>query len=363
MKLISKGILQKNARRSILKWRNKLKRKIVIKARRLENKRKSSIGEILITPPQVFCFEKNYTQTVECLQSLKRLALVKSKNTRQSIAIDIKEIQEISISAALALAAEIDRWRKFVGKSLRPRNLNGWNARVRSLLRGLGFFQLLDVKDDGRLLQMSDEITVLPMISDTALDKKILASLSRISSVLHNNPDIYGALVEAAYNVTKHAYPHEHNWEYPPIIKGWWATACLDPKTGFVKFVIYDQGVGIPATLPRWQGWERVRQHISRIPLAGQVVNDNSELILAALEVDRSSLDGGHGKGLQDIMEILQSFNGASVMILSGKGSLHHTYGQDKRLRDNTLHIGGTLIEWTIPVRLNSEAENHGKHD
>lgn len=224
------------------------------------------------------------------------------------------------------------------------------------MLHDLGFFELLDVgetyRQDAGGRSEKTSITVLPMISSTQIGQKMLASLSTISAVLHGDPTIYGALVEAAYNVEKHAYPNEFNWRFQPIVKGWWATASLDPVRECVMFIVYDQGVGIAQTLPRWEGWEKVRGILAHLPFrVGAGLNDESNMIKAALEVDRTSLSGGHGKGLQDIVSVVQGFADAEVRILSGQGSLLYKRDEAVDLIDRTLHIGGTLIEWTIPLK------------
>ena len=252
------------------------------------------------------------------------------------------------------MAAEIDRWRRLVEKPMRPRKLRKWDPTVRSLLHSLGFFELLDVNaewSDGEV-EDGDQLTVLPMIARTTLEQRILGSLSRVSNALHGDPTIYGALVEAAYNATKHAYPDGYNWKYQPTVKGWWATASWDASEDCVKFLVYDQGVGIAETLPRWEGWEKVRGILALLPLGvGENLNDESNMIRAALEVDRTSLAGGHGKGLQDVVEVVRGFAGSQVRILSGRGSIIYYSSEHIEVEDHALHLGGTLVEWTIPVR------------
>ena len=101
------------------------------------------------------------------------------------------------------------------------------------------------------------------MVTSTRLDQKLLSTLSEVSEYLHRDPSLYDGLVEAAYNATKHTYPEGHEWEFVSVTKGWWATAGWNPHSRSVKFIIYDQGVGISATLPRWEAWESVRVQLS----------------------------------------------------------------------------------------------------
>ena len=287
-----------------LRWQHGLRRQRRIKKRGVTNRRSAvRTTEIRIIPPRVFSFTKNYDATVSCLREIKSAALKQGDSGRgQPVFIDLEPIQEISVAGALVLAAEIDRWRRVISKQLRPRRLRHWHPKVRALLASLGFFDLLEVTttpDEDDISQ--SEVTVLPMVSSTRLDQRLLKSLAAVSEVLHNDPTVYDGLVEAAYNATKHAYPSDHEWDYKPTTEGWWATASWNPASGSVKFLVYDQGVGIAATLPRWEGWEKVRQLLSGVP-GGSMLKDASRMIEAALEVDRTSLAGGHGKGLQDVV-------------------------------------------------------------
>ncbi|UZD90330.1 hypothetical protein [Cognatishimia activa] len=333
------------------RWKKDLYRKQLRKSKKKRKVAKKAPTEVRIIPPSVFSFSNNYDATVNCLRELKAAALKVDENGHhETVFLDLEPIQEISVAGALVLAAEIDRWRLTVRKKIKPRNTKNWNSNVHALLSGLGFFDLLgvtspieDVHDDTK------EITVLPMVSSTLLDARLLKTLSQISEVLHKDPSVYDGLVEAAYNATKHAYPKGHKWEFLPATEGWWATASWNPANGSVKFIVYDQGVGIAATLPRWEGWEKVRELLSHLPL-GSALNDSSKMIQAALEVDRTSLEGGHGKGLQDVVSLVDGFEGAKVRILSGTGELLYLKGGTVELRDHESHIGGTLVEWTIPT-------------
>lgn len=271
--------------------------------------------------------------------------------------MDLSTIQSISLAGALVLGAEIHRWRVHHGPGLRARNIADWNPRVRHLLAGLGFFKLLRVQVPRRMQREEyvGEVAVLRMISSTQLDQELLQTtmkqLTAVAEVLDQDPSVYGALVEASYNAKLHAYPEDHHYEFPPLIPGWWATASWNPVEGCVKFLVYDQGVGIPATLPKWSGWEKVRAKLAE-NLGGLAVGlrDASSLIAAAIEMDRTSLQGGHGKGLQDVIRAVETVPGSSVRILSGTGSVLYHHGGRIEKKDETLHIGGTLVEWRIPV-------------
>lgn len=349
------------------RWNKSIRRAEKLQGIRLVEIEKARIlPDVTVVPPERFNFSDNYAQTVTCLRRLKTLVVAR-RDTASSVFLDLSKITTISLAGALVLGAELHRWREISKRRMRARNLDQWDPGVRDKLADLGFFRLLNVAapDVPEKEGIPAEVTVLPMISSSTLDRELLyeltIALEGAATILQQDPAIYAGLVEAAYNVTKHAYPEQHDWLFPPVIKGWWATAAWSPSDRCVKFLVYDQGVGIPETLPRWDGWEKVRSRVlsaleALVPpvasASGILMKDASRLIEAALEVDRTSLQGGHGKGLQDVIAVAQNITGAEVRILSGTGQVLYRSDGTKVLRDETLHLGGTLIEWTIPVGL-----------
>ncbi len=341
----------KEARRAKVRW--------VKKVRRQRSRRKIVYHEVRITPPEKFGFSENYKETVECLIKLKTAALLPppQKWVRNKVFIDLAPIKEISTAAALVLAAEIDRWRRRQRGPIQPRNVENWDPRVRSILEELGFFNLLGVGRLSHLLENSgfDEITVLPLVACNTLDRSRLADiqdhLQAVAHAFHQDPSIYTALTEATYNSLKHAYPPEHKFDFPPLGKYWWATGSWSPERSEVRFLVYDQGVGIPDTLPKWEHWERIVSWISqRFPGTGTLLQEHANLIEAALEVSRTSLTSGHGQGLRDVLSPIDVYQAGRVRILSGKGQLSYSPDGTVKKQENGLHLGGTLIEWTIPV-------------
>ncbi|MFC3168711.1 hypothetical protein [Paracoccus fontiphilus] len=331
-------------------------------ARKHRNYRIVTIRDRII-PPAQFNLSDDYDATVECLRALKVAALTPAKRReRRFVHIDFTPIRRISLAGAVVLAAEIDRWRHTKRAKMRPRDIDFWDPEVKRRLRSLGFFELLGVDYSPYDPDAYDEdnVTLLPLISGQRLDREELYRLltnimGAVAKVLRQDPRVYGALTEAVYNSITHAYPEGMPCEFPPLRNGWWATAGWSPKEEVIKFWVYDQGVGIPATLPRSRYWEQARTLLAKTPIVGNNLGDASRMIQAALEVDRTSLDGGHGKGLQDVIAPVQDLARGQVRILSGKGSIIHTGGKTTAHVDRALHLGGTLIEWTIPVVFASE--------
>ena len=79
-------------------------------------------------------------------------------------------------------------------------------------------------------------------------------------------------------------------------------------------------------------------------------LKEHATMIEAALEVSRTSLTSGHGQGLRDVVSPVDQLEGGRVRILSGKGQVLYEKGGKLGKVERTQHLGGTLIEWTIPV-------------
>lgn len=302
-------------------------------------------------------FRENYEDTVKFLMELKRCSCATSGTLPGRVAVELASIKKISIGAALVLAAEIDRWRVFSGKRLQPRNLKEWSPQVKGLFDDLGFFELLNV-DPGKAYRRDfdeSEYAVLPLLSCTSTDGEKIGSitirLSEVAAAFRQDPLIYGAMTEAAYNCCLHAYPSDHTYEFRPLKQRWWATASWSVTANEVRFLVYDQGVGIAETLPRWHRFEHIAGWMSEnFGPTQPFFKDHSRMIEAALEVSRTSLGGGHGKGLQDVVQPIDAYGKGKLRILSGKGAILYEAGGKVTRREHTLHLGGTLIEWTIPV-------------
>lgn len=327
-----------------------------VKRETAKKKRKVRWNEVKITLSPRFNFSADYGPTIDSLRVLKDQTLPTGSNGKRRFFIDLSTVKRISVAGALVLAAEIDRWRRLRRNRLSPRDTTNWDPEVKRRLFSLGFFDLLnvDLKNPDIDAEEVSEVVILPMVTDNRVDGQKLYEigeyLAAIGNIFEQDPTVYPALTEAAYNSFLHAYPEDHEYEYPPLRKRWWATACWYPKEAVVRFFVYDQGVGIPATLPRSHLWENIRQHLAKLPMIGSLTDDASRLIEAAIDVSRTSLKGGHGKGLSDVVAPILGNQSARVRILSGKGSLICYGDGDVERRDESLHVGGTLIEWTIPA-------------
>ncbi|WP_339690076.1 hypothetical protein [Celeribacter baekdonensis] len=350
MQYISKFEKRKFGDRAYKKWRKKLRRR--------DKDGKIKVLEIKIIPPEIFSFSRGYDDTVSCLKKLKDKALSPPpRRTRVNVHIDLAPIKSISTAAALVLAAEIDRWRRHKKVKLRPRNVEDWDPSTLRMLTGLGFFDLLGVDESmyPALEDLPDELAILPLVSCNTLDRERISMIEEhlrmIAAAFDQEPSIYTALTEAAYNSINHGYPDDHEFVYRPIKNTWWATGSWSPDQQNVKLIVYDQGVGIPTTLPAWDHWETLRGWMSnKFDKLATALKQDASMIEAALEVSRTSLTSGHGQGLKDVVSPIDVLGKGQVRILSGKGEVRYSSDGSIYKTERSQHIGGTLIEWTIPV-------------
>lgn len=323
---------------------------------------------VRITPPDIFSFKANYEETVGCLRAFKKVALApKKRGVPPPLHIDLAPIKKLSVAAALVLAAEIDRWRLINRVPLKPKNVRDWHEPVRNMLFEIGFFDLLGVEPPRECFReaLPEEVSVLPLMSCDELDTEKIACMQdrlfKAAQFFQQEPLIYGAMVEAAGNSLEHAYPSGHDYEFQPFGRQWWATGSWAPAKDEVRFLVYDQGVGISATLQSWSLWEQVRERISTAVggisetaggLASTILKEHSSLIEAALETSRSSRPAGQGRGngLSDIISPINELDGGKLRILSGRGEVIYRSGGRTEKKERSLHLGGTLIEWTIPI-------------
>ena len=279
----------------------------------------------------------------------KLLGDVRSHGTRdrnERIYIDFGPIEKLTPSGALVLAAELDRWNyvRRGGRKLTPVDVGMWLGDVRSLLRGMGFFDLFNVPRD---VSGADEPPVVRYVkfrSGSAVDGEAVEQLRKLDLNPHvsvpNRRLLFAAVTEAMTNVKQHAYPDQRGAQAP---KYWWMSAAYDTQSGEVAILIYDQGEGIPATLPR-RFSERLRQ-----TLPPGWTKDHALLIEAAHDLSRTgSLRENRGLGLgQNIRRYIEKLDGNGIYrVISGKGE--YTVKSGLGASSSRRSLGGTLIEWRI---------------
>jgi hypothetical protein len=232
--------------------------------------------------------------------------------------------------------------------------------KVGQVLHRIGFFETIGRKSN--ISPTAEDVIHWRVVAGRGAegekaDTLVQAVGDRLPQALTSS--IYVGLVEAMTNSTQHAYAFPRG---DGIAQGdgapeeWWMFA--KEQEGELTVVLCDLGIGIPESLPLTQGTNKVVELVARAARAAQVVHTDAHLIRAALEVGRSRTGESHrGKGLQDVVEVIDAAGSGALVIHSNHGRYVHRV-QDGTTTEN-LHnyrntIRGTLIQWQVPI--------HGPH-
>ncbi len=296
--------------------------------------------------PEVLSLEDNFDGVVKLLDDI-RMKSQKHRNKR--IHIDFKPIRTIKPSAALVLAAELDRWNRQLAirnSKLVAVDAEEWDSTVRRLLREMGFFKLL------RVVSIPEEksstgIQYVQFCSGTKVDGKVIDDLRRLHLEpfvsVPNKHLLYAAVTEAMTNVVHHAYGDQTSLDVP---KHWWLSAAYDGQSREVAVMIYDQGSGIPATLPR-KFKERIRELLPE-----NLTKNDAHMIQAAHHLSRTAtLSPSRGHGLQrDIRRYIEELDCHGMYrVISNRGEyIVETGASSDKIISHKHPLSGTLIEWRL---------------
>ncbi|MGS0694910.1 hypothetical protein [Shewanella sp. 0m-4] len=291
-------------------------------------------------------FSVDYYNSIKSINSIRKLVGFHG-NRYQLKTVNLNNIVNISTSASLVLTAEIDKWNDKVGKRLVPQTEN-WNDNVKAQLSDLGFFELFNF-EKCEFDAKPSKLNIVKFIKGAPGDEQKAKLLrEKIEEIVGNRvkrPPLFQALSEAITNVTHHAYPKESKSE-----KHWYMTASFCNDSRELKVAFYDQGIGIPASLPLSNLWERAKDYMSKLKL----YNDHPSLIEAAVEMGRTKTDQeNRGKGLQDLLEFIRQYGNGYMSILSQKGlyKFSCTDRNEHTKKESLKHpILGTLIIWSVKV-------------
>lgn len=311
--------------------------------RRLESPRVHKI----ITPVNL-SFEENRDAIIELVSEIRNIS---SKRSLEPY-IDFRPIREIAPSGALILVAELDRWNKLKTRfehRLNTADVKLWKPLVRHLLGQLGFFQLISANYPERL-RIDDEsmhrnkAQYIKFRTGSKLDGETIERFRRddlepLLGTLPNARHFYGAVIEAMTNVDHHAY--EHSGMYP----NWWLSGAVDTDKNVARIMLFDQGVGIPETLP-----------MNFSERAVSLLGDNhAKMIEAAHTLGRSaSNDPNRGLGLkrdvQNYLDVMDSDGTYKVSSLRGEYTVEKRNGKvlPPTLKNHRSTLPGTLIEWRV---------------
>lgn len=322
--------------------------------------------------PEVMCFDSNYEETARFLQGLREDVRVGVKAKKRAKAtreyyhtnvdrlgyVDFSTANYISPTAALVLAAEYHRSKLLLGLKSYVVDMKKWNREVYSMLRDVGFLELLRVQNiEQKSQELNFDINVIKFMSGKKVEgDKIDELISLIRNQFSIKEDdsflyLYDSVVEAMTNVIHHAYPIGEKYEIPIVKDRWWMTGFCLPDKSYFGLTFYDQGVSIPGSLPRSRMWEHIRRFLLTISGASSKGGDadDGDMIMAAMQSSRSrTREAGRGNGLVQMKDLIDTVGGGRLRILSRRGEYVYVYGGEENAVTRNVSVGGTLIEWEI---------------
>ena len=313
-------------------------------------------GYVSFSPPVDFDIFDNYESTLAFLLDFRSLFVSQvhhSKGKSKPLYANFYVIEKIDAASGLLLAAEIDRWRRSFNLKPNPQD-HLWHENIRDFFHDAGLFDLLgiDAKSTRSIQTKGPKRRTLQfqtgLLHQGATADRFRAELESLTGQsIGPRAYVYDALSEAMTNVAHHAYPRDIQvWPSPPRGR-WWLGGSWEPKSRVATVQMYDQGVGIPRTLPRSRHWSEV------LPIFGRIDRERTDagMIEAAMDYGRTSTgQAGRGKGLAQMADWISNAGSGSLRILSGKGALTYLPGSRPKRRQLSVEFRGTLVEWEVQL-------------
>ncbi len=326
--------------------------------------------------PASLCFRNNLFETTKFFDHLRKnfsLAINKKqggfvkrskKNAPPRIQgyIDFAKIKNISMSAAIVLAADYDRLKHFLKEVPPTINLRNWDQVVVTRLHQLGFFSILGHQPDPNLLVQNGDFLLMRILRSTncaTLNQVDDALMGLGSFVSHENNSLdekvthtLSIISEVMSNVTQHAYQSGVDFTYDHL-NSFWVSAEADRSEKTLRIVLYDQGATIPVTYPRLDRSEKVKRFLARMLQRKPKFDyeDDGTYIRAALRYggSRTELDY-RGKGFPQMIDLLNTLGGGELMVMSRGGWCARSSNGRVTSGSYASSIGGTLVEWKMEL-------------
>ena len=270
----------------------------------------------------------------------------------RNVRIVFMDTESVSAEALIYLLGQVHRLRLLHGEH-RITATYPKSQRVERLFEESGFLDTLKVKRRGVAKRASSATRYLKCKSDTVIASAEIPKLRQelLGTDLQMPRPVarmvYRALTEAMINVNHHAY-HNKSVGLAKVQGRWWLGAQLSRKKNLFTLTFYDAGVGIPKTLPRRYGWEQIRGVLS---LLSVIQPDDGQMIKAAIELGRTrTKEDNRGKGLLDLLKLIDQVGHGSIRILSRHGCYQYEAGKEADTVNDSFFVEGTLIKWELPL-------------
>ena len=319
-------------------------------------------GAITIFLPEKMNFSDFYEETAVIVSAIRKLC-TSNKGVRfraggyklKSVCFD--GLKEISTSAALVLTAELSKWDDSLRANLLPRTEN-WSPHILRQFSEIGFFELFNRRPpiSENENNESNPLNLVKYIkgkcNDSGKAKELKLQISNIvGDQIQKWTFLHAGLTEAITNVSHHAYPD--NRGFSVLEKNWYLTGSFNKVKKQLKIVFYDQGIGIPNSLPSSHIWEHLLKKIADLTDIAEGKRD-STMLKAAVEYSRTRTgETDRGKGLSDLLTFIRQRGQGYLSILSLRGLYKFTInggGENIKTESFSNPINGTLIIWCVSL-------------
>lgn len=194
--------------------------------------------------------------------------------------------------------------------------------------------------------------------------------LAQYDGIIENRlgTTIYKGVTEAMTNASNHAYldEREDDLSFGKEESRWWMFS--QERDGLLHVSLCDLGIGIPRSLPRTKlkDWapNAVLDFIKNLASGAPTSND-CVMIKAAIELGRTRTDLPYrGRGLQQLRDVIDVASGGHLAIHSNRGLYRYNpkNAGTETIYDFSDSILGTLISWSVPIRLGEESEGNDQN-
>ena len=313
--------------------------------------------KVFISLPETMNFSDQYESTIVYMTAIRKLSARNSSSRKflRLASVKFDNLKFISSSASLVLTAELSKWDDAKRQRLIPRT-EEWDPDILKRFQDLGFFNLFHNHQIKTTVNaVTPVVRVVRYIKENCGTSEQTGVLKeRIKQIVGKNISkwtfLYSGLSEAITNVSHHAYPE--STRTPVADRNWYIGGAYNTDTTELKIVFFDQGIGIPKSLPTSEIGERVLDFLSSLPAVDR--KKDEVMLKAAVELTRTkTAETDRGKGLQDLLEFIKRRGDGYLSIISSKGLYKFTAKNGKEHAktanfENPMY--GTLIIWKVTL-------------
>lgn len=300
--------------------------------------------------PEIACLYADSSGFLRFINELQNIALIEKKRLK----INFDNTLTMSDEAAIILAAEVERCRslRFIGGRPTVSGKYPLSGEIRDLLTHLGFFNHLKLVapkvnplKSKKIIQIRSGIRVKAHLIEELYDLVFSQNVSLSRSIKSN---LFRGLSEAMTNVAQHAYVNLPRVDQKlPFLGGrWWMSCYRDDASQTLGAYLYDQGVGIPATVPY-----RHAKPLQALALRLGLGNGDADMIKAAMELGRTATgEANRGKGMSDLRLLIDHTPG-ELRITSGRGRyvlVNDGSSLSEDIQSMKEGLRGTLVAWSF---------------